>query len=206
MLLFLTVVGPPAPCSPELIVNGGFEAGNLTGWSQEENTADTFVSRYGAHTGEYDLLAGPNSTGYLIQAVTLDTRRAYRLSFWLYKYDGGETSNSFSLALQPPPAWLTVLPPQGDGPALAGAPLGLVDYGPGIPWTRYELRFQPAASATQLRFAYYSDRRTGWPWELDDVSLGALPCARDADCGSPALLCSDALCTPCSTLTLSGNW
>lgn len=79
----------------------------------------------------------------------------------------------------------------------------MANHAPLFGWTRYELRFQAAASATQLRFGYTTPN-TDAPWDVDDISLGDLLCTLDADCGSPTLLCSDAVCTACSAA--SDNW
>jgi hypothetical protein len=82
--------------SANLIVNGGFETGDFTGWSLGGNTGFTTVSG-GAHSGNYAAWLGPiGSDGYILTASPFTTTPGdtYNVDFWLYS--DGLTPNDFT--------------------------------------------------------------------------------------------------------------
>jgi hypothetical protein len=83
--------------SSQLLQNGGFEAGDFSGWTQSGNSEYcnvTATASY-AHSGSYGAEMGPaGSLGYLTQTIPTVAGQAYLLSFWLENIKGG-TENEF---------------------------------------------------------------------------------------------------------------
>ena len=78
----------PAPAAANLLVNGSFETGDLSGWSFTGNTGLTFVELtpfvYGAEDGKYYLYAGPiGSDGVLSQSFVDTPGQTLLVSGWL---------------------------------------------------------------------------------------------------------------------------
>jgi FecR-like protein len=83
------------PAGPNVVVNGGFETGNFTGWVLSGNTGFTGVSSAYAHTGNFGAFLGPiGSDGFLSQTLSTAVGTPYIVSFSLLS-DGG-TPNDFS--------------------------------------------------------------------------------------------------------------
>jgi hypothetical protein len=99
--------------SVEIIVNGGFETGNLTGWSycnqingtnsggvQANSSHFTYLGvTYYPRSGSYYYLAGGLTyADYLSQTFPTAIGQEYTVSFW-YEYLGNGTSSSADLFL-----------------------------------------------------------------------------------------------------------
>ena len=74
-----------------LVVNGGFETGDFTGWTRSGNLKDWQVSAQASyvHSGNYGAQMGPSGLpGYLSQTIPTISGSAYTLSFWLNSQGG----------------------------------------------------------------------------------------------------------------------
>ena len=94
------------PCSSavaqELVVNGGFETGDFTGWTQFGDggfTGVTDVNGFGIppHGGTFLSYYGPTGAiGGITQTVATTAGQTYNLSYWLQNLGG--TPNEFQLS------------------------------------------------------------------------------------------------------------
>lgn len=140
------------------VVNGGFEAGDFTGWTQFGNFDFTGVDTLSPQSGNYAGYFGPSSVpgagqptggpGGIAQTLATVVGASYTVDFWL-KNEGGP-SNAFSVS------WggseVTAL-------SLADAPV--FDY------QHYSFTQNATSTATTLAFSFRHDTAV---WDLDNVS------------------------------------
>lgn len=132
------------------VVNGGFEAGDFTGWTQ---FGDTDFSSVGAgnavHSGDFGAnfgsLSGP---GGIFQTLATQAGATYDVSFWLRAESG--TPNSFDFN------W--------DDGALE---VSLTDM-PATSYQQYTVALTATGTATDLRFTFFHEPAFFY---LDDVSV-----------------------------------
>lgn len=89
-----------APASAQLVVNGGFETGDFTGWNQVNDTSFTGVQgTFGgvAPIGNFQAFFGPTDPGGggIIQTIATTAGASYGLSFFLANL--GNPPNAFGL-------------------------------------------------------------------------------------------------------------
>jgi hypothetical protein len=148
---FVTSTG--ALLAVNVMQNGGFESGNLNGWTQSGNTSATFVSGSStyAHSGNYGLQAGPSgSLGYISQAIPTVAGQSYLLSFWLNSPGG--TPNEFLVNWN-------------------GSSLFDQTNIPAVGWTNMQFIVMATGASTVLEFGFRNDP---YYFGLDDISVGAI--------------------------------
>jgi PKD repeat protein len=144
-----------APVDLGLVVNGGFETGDFSGWTSNGNFTSTSVTNDSAsvHSGAFGAAFGASgSLGYLAQTLPTVAGARYALSFWLNNPDG-QTPNEFLVS------W--------DGNTL----LGETNL-PAIGWTNVQLVVTATGTTTILQFGFQDDPSF---LALDDISVFPQP-------------------------------
>jgi hypothetical protein len=77
------------------VVNGDFETGSLSGWTQSGNTDFSGVDPFAAHNGAFGAFFGPESAGAISQTLTTVAGVSYKVDFWL-ELDDSAQPNLFS--------------------------------------------------------------------------------------------------------------
>jgi hypothetical protein len=135
-----------------LIVNGGFETGDFTGWTiHNGDTSFDGVSTARPHSGRFAADLGPVSgPGHLGQMFATTAGTMYHLEYWLAG-DGG-TPNSWQATI--------------NGTVLAGSVI--TNENASRPYTDFNFDFTATGATTTLQFDYLQVPAF---WHLDDVSV-----------------------------------
>ncbi len=145
--LAATVTCATPASATQLVTNGGFEAGDFSGWTLTGNTGFTGIDS-SAHSGSHAAFFGQvGSTGSLSQTLSTVAGQMYNVSFWLE--DDGGTPSSFTAAF--------------GGDSL----LSLSDTS-AFGYTLYTYDITASSSSTLLSFAFRQDPSY---FHLDDVSV-----------------------------------
>jgi hypothetical protein len=140
-----------------LLINGGFETGDFTGWSVSGDIYGLFVMpsrNYNyAHSGNCAAAFGsPYTPGFLSQTVQTIPGAHYTISFWLLSPDG-QTPNQFEVVWEGQRLYDTInLPRRG--------------------WTKLQFPVSAASTSTTLQFG---GRDSPSLLALDDVRLDLEP-------------------------------
>lgn len=89
----LALIVVPSAAKANLIVNGGFESGDFTGWTTGANSFPQYIVTSPVHSGTYAAqIAGFSSNpDTLTQVVATTPGQLYDLSFWRFQAGGGPT-------------------------------------------------------------------------------------------------------------------
>ena len=94
--LSLALAPSMAVAQSNLVVNGGFESGDFSGWRRSGNSVFLSVDVSGAQAGNFGLFAGPfGSLAFLSQTLQTVPGTTYQLEYWLANFDAGP--NQFSV-------------------------------------------------------------------------------------------------------------
>jgi len=155
ILLIIAVLASAAltaHAQDNLVINSGFETGNLTGWPGGDHNG-IFVNAANAHTGTYSCWLGAVGTdGTLSQDITTVVGQAYHVDFWL-RSPGG-SPNDFSASF-------------------AGVTFFSVTNAGVFPYTD-EVSGNIVATSTTSTLLF-SARQDPSYWYLDDVTVVAVP-------------------------------
>jgi hypothetical protein len=143
----------------QLVVNGGFEAGNFSGWTQSGDLSATGVGNAATlaglggtvHGGTYAAYFGPaGGLGYLAQTLATTAGRSYTVDFWL-SHPYSDTGRGVRWQLT---AGGNVLADVSDP--------GNFDY------TEFRYQFTATGSSTELKFGFVEPPQYFF---LDDVTV-----------------------------------
>ena len=152
---FVQVVTGSVRVGQSLVQNGGFEAGNFTGWTQSGNTAFTSVTSGNSsfvHSGTYGAELGPSSSlGYLSQTLTTSPGQAYLLSFWLSNPQAGSSQHYEQFQA----SWNGTTVTNLVNPGVLG-------------WTAFNYIVTATGTSTVLQFGFRNDP---YNFGLDDISV-----------------------------------
>jgi hypothetical protein len=87
LIVFWLLVGSQTPVKANLIVNGGFETGDFSGWTTIPAASGSFlvVDGYAPHTGNYaaDFGAAGPLVDSIAQTLATTAGRSYVIDYWL---------------------------------------------------------------------------------------------------------------------------
>jgi hypothetical protein len=154
-VLFLLSAGT---ANANLIVNGGFETGDFTGWTltgATENGVDYGISTDQPYSGMYSAWFGAvEGMTYLSQSISTTPGQTYAASFWAAMYnEGDESQNEIQVFWNG-----TDVLDASDVPAM--------------PWTFVSDTFTATSSSTEVTFGF--NNVPGW-FVLDNVDIEPAP-------------------------------
>ena len=138
-----------------LVVNGDFETGTLSGWTQSGNTDSSGVDPFAAHGGTFGAFFGPESTGAISQTLATVAGGSYKVDFWL-ELDDSAQPNLFSWT------W--------GGAAQSPSFVNTT----GFDYKEFSTTVTATGASTALTFSFANPQSF---WLLDDVSVTAVTAA-----------------------------
>lgn len=141
-----------ATTSSPLVVNGGFEAGDFTGWTVTGDPAAVTDESGLVHAGVYGAMLGQvGFLGYLTQAVPTTAGSNYVVSLWLKNFGG--SPNEFNVTWNGATVW--------DGANMAPCQ-----------WTNVQVLVAGASRSSTLQLGFRQDPSA---FGLDDVTVTGTP-------------------------------
>jgi len=153
-LILLGVQAVIAIADINLVQNGGFETGDLTGWSWTGSNDPNLngVDQINPHSGLYGAYFGPeDSLDYLSQNITTTLGQSYKVNFWLQNFTG-DTPSEFSVS------WNGI------------TQIDLVDSSD-FTYTEFTFTAVATSNSTPLIFGFRNDF---YYFDLDDVKVTAV--------------------------------
>jgi hypothetical protein len=142
----------------ELVVNGGFENGDLSGWAYVGDPNQAGADTDAPHSGLYEGYFGNmGSMGVLSQTIATTPGASYSVSFWMWSYGiTGDVSNQFQVK------WdgSTIF----DQTDILGGDL--------VSYTHYQFTQVAIGSSTLLEFGMRNDPAFIY---IDDISVNQVP-------------------------------
>jgi hypothetical protein len=149
------LIAPVAPAAATLLVNGGFETGDFTGWTRSGAAGFTNVNDSNPIEGDYAAFFSPNNIGRISQTIVTHPGEVLRLRFALaHSFATAGPVNSFSATF-------------------GGTALVALNNLRKLEYTNFVYSFASPGGVQNLTFAFRDIRPTGF--FLDDVSLEAIP-------------------------------
>lgn len=136
----------------DLVTNGGFETGDLSGWAVSSPDPNVGVDGQNPHSGTFGAFFGPFDLVGISQTLSTIAGRTYHVEFWLQNEQdpfGIASPNSFEFNWNGGVAELSLTDQAAFG------------------YTKYEFFLDATAASTDISFTF-----THIPafWDLDDVS------------------------------------
>jgi len=136
-----------------LLTNGDFEAGDLSGWSATGPLDFVGVDPFAAHGGSFGAFFGPETPVTLTQSLATAAGGTYEVSFWLSLQDSAQP-NDFSWT------W--------NGVTQA---VGFTDAA-GFAYQQFSATVGSAGASSTLSFSFTNPQSF---WLMDDVSVSPVP-------------------------------
>ena len=131
-----------------IVVNGGFETGDFTGWTLVGDPTNNFVDTGFPHSGRFAAALGETGDiGSLSQTLVTNVGASYSLSFWFA--GDGNTPSEFTASI-------------------GGAPLLDLVNPPANGYNQYTYNFNATSTSSILQFSFRDDV---YFMNLDDVSV-----------------------------------
>jgi flagellin len=151
VVLAAIAVSHGTAAATSIIMNGGFETGDLTGWSLSGSSSEMrfdFVNSR-ANTGNYGLYLGAGALVTVSQTLATMAGQQYTLDYWLFNQGG--TPNYFAAD------W--------NGSVVPGS--ALTNTG-AQPFTEYTYTVDATSSSTVVGFSSYQAPNS---WSIDDITV-----------------------------------